>query len=79
VPPFASIAASASRPQSVVGGRSAAWRVGGRDRATDARTGHRLAPITDDEQLVGMITDRDITTRVVAEAADPKMTSVGAV
>ena len=28
-------------------------------------------PITDDEQLVGMITDRDITTRVVAEAADP--------
>jgi CBS domain-containing protein len=34
-------------------------------------------PITDDEQLVGMITDRDITTRVVAEAGDPKMTSVG--
>ena len=34
-------------------------------------------PITDDQQLVGMITDRDITTRVVAEAADPKLTSVG--
>ena len=34
-------------------------------------------PITDDEKLVGMITDRDITTRVVAEVADPKMTSVG--
>ena len=34
-------------------------------------------PITDDEQLVGMLTDRDITTRVVAEAADPKATSVG--
>ena len=34
-------------------------------------------PITDDEEPVGMITDRDITTRVVAEAADPKMTSVG--
>jgi CBS domain-containing protein len=34
-------------------------------------------PITEDEKLVGMITDRDITTRVVAEAADPKMTSVG--
>src|SRR5256885_4500992 len=34
-------------------------------------------PITDDEQLVGVITDRDITTRVVAEAADPKTTSVG--
>ena len=36
-------------------------------------------PITDDEKLVGMITDRDITTRVVAEAADPKTTSVGEV
>jgi CBS domain-containing protein len=34
-------------------------------------------PITDAEQLVGMITDRDITTRVVAEAADPAATSVG--
>jgi CBS domain-containing protein len=34
-------------------------------------------PITDDEQLVGMITDRDIATRVVADAADPKTTSVG--
>jgi CBS domain-containing protein len=34
-------------------------------------------PITDDEELVGMITDRDITTRVVAEAADPGMTPVG--
>jgi CBS domain-containing protein len=33
-------------------------------------------PITDGEKLVGMITDRDITTRVVAEAADPNMTSV---
>ena len=34
-------------------------------------------PITDGEKLVGMITDRDITTRVVAEAADPMKTSVG--
>ena len=34
-------------------------------------------PITDDEQLVGMITDRDITTRVVAEAADAAKTPVG--
>jgi CBS domain-containing protein len=33
-------------------------------------------PITDDEKLVGIITDRDITTRVVAEAADPNTTSV---
>jgi len=34
-------------------------------------------PVTDNEKLVGMITDRDITTRVVAEAADPKTISVG--
>jgi CBS domain-containing protein len=34
-------------------------------------------PITDDEKLVGMITDRDITTMVVAEGADPETTSVG--
>jgi CBS domain-containing protein len=34
-------------------------------------------PVTDDDQLVGMVTDRDITTRVVAESADPKLTSVG--
>ena len=34
-------------------------------------------PITDDDKLIGMITDRDITTRVVAEAADPKTMSVG--
>ena len=33
-------------------------------------------PITDDEKLVGMITDRDITMRVVAEGGDPKVTSV---
>ena len=33
-------------------------------------------PITDDERLVGMITDRDITTRVVAEGADATRTSV---
>jgi predicted transcriptional regulator len=34
-------------------------------------------PITDDEKLVGMITDRDITTRVAAEATHPSTTSVG--
>jgi CBS domain-containing protein len=34
-------------------------------------------PITDGDTLVGMITDRDITTRVVAEAADPASTPVG--
>ena len=33
-------------------------------------------PVTEDERLVGMITDRDITTRVVAESAAPE-TPVG--
>jgi CBS domain-containing protein len=33
-------------------------------------------PVTEDERLVGMITDRDITTRVVAEGAAPETTSV---
>ena len=36
-------------------------------------------PVTEDEQLVGMITDRDIATRVVAENAVPEATSVGEV
>jgi CBS domain-containing protein len=34
-------------------------------------------PVTEDERLVGMITDRDITTRVVAESAVTETTSVG--
>jgi CBS domain-containing protein len=34
-------------------------------------------PVTEEERLVGMITDRDITTRVVAESAAPEATSVG--
>src|SRR3954467_13697453 len=34
-------------------------------------------PVTEDERLVGMITDRDITTRGVAESAVPEATSVG--
>jgi CBS domain-containing protein len=33
--------------------------------------------LTEDERLVGMITDRDITTRVVAESAVLETTSVG--
>ena len=33
-------------------------------------------PVTEEERLVGMITDRDITTRVVAESAAPETTSV---
>ena len=42
------------------------------------REGHiGSLPVTEDEQLVGMITDRDITTRVVAESAAPETTSVG--
>jgi CBS domain-containing protein len=33
-------------------------------------------PVTEDERLVGMITDRDITTRVVAEGAVPETMAV---
>jgi CBS domain-containing protein len=41
------------------------------------REGHiGSLPVTEDERLVGMITDRDITTRVVAESAAPEATSV---
>jgi CBS domain-containing protein len=42
------------------------------------REGHiGSLPITRDGQLVGMITDRDITTRVVADAADHRTAPVG--
>ena len=34
-------------------------------------------PVTEDDRLVGMITDRDITTRLFAESAVPETTSVG--
>jgi len=36
-------------------------------------------PVTEDDRLVGMITDRGITTRVVAERAVPETTSVAEV
>jgi CBS domain-containing protein len=35
-----------------------------------------LAPIVDGNRLVGTVTDRDITTRVVAEGKDPESTKV---
>jgi CBS domain-containing protein len=35
-----------------------------------------VLPVTDDGQLVGMITDRDITVRAVAEGKDPRTTRV---
>jgi CBS domain-containing protein len=38
-----------------------------------------VVPIVEGERLVGTITDRDITIRVVAEGQDPQSTSVGAV
>ncbi len=36
-----------------------------------------IIPIVDGDRLVGMITDRDITVRVVAEGRDPQSTTVG--
>ena len=35
-----------------------------------------LAPIVEGDKLVGMLTDRDITTRVVAEGKDPNAVKV---
>ena len=35
-----------------------------------------LAPVVDAERLVGMLTDRDITIRVVAEGKDPERVKV---
>jgi CBS domain-containing protein len=35
-----------------------------------------LAPIVDGDKLVGMVTDRDIAVRVVAEGKDPETTKV---
>jgi CBS domain-containing protein len=34
-------------------------------------------PIVEGERLVGMLTDRDITVRVVAEGMDPQSTTAG--
>ena len=36
-----------------------------------------IVPIVEGDRLIGTITDRDITIRVVAEAKDPQSTSVG--
>jgi len=36
-----------------------------------------LMPVTDSTQLVGMLTDRDITIRAVAQGRDPRTTLVG--
>ena len=36
-----------------------------------------VVPITDGDRLVGVITDRDVTIRVVAEGRDPQATTVG--
>ena len=36
-----------------------------------------VLPVCNGRRLIGMITDRDITTRVVAESAAPETTSVG--
>jgi CBS domain-containing protein len=36
-------------------------------------------PVVDGERLVGILTDRDIVIRVVAEGRDPQSTSVGEV
>lgn len=41
-----------------------------------SRLGVGPLPVCDDEQLVGMITDRDITVRATAKGSDPNMITV---
>lgn len=36
-------------------------------------------PVSDGERLIGVITDRDITVRAIAEGRDPRTTDVGGV
>lgn len=36
-----------------------------------------ILPVTREDEIVGMITDRDITVRIVAEKLDPQKTPVG--
>jgi CBS domain-containing protein len=38
-----------------------------------------VIPVVDDGRLCGMVTDRDIVVRAVAEESDPRRTSLGAV
>ncbi len=38
-----------------------------------------LAPIVEDDKLIGMLTDRDITVRIVAEGRNPDQVTVGEV
>lgn len=56
--------------------------VSSRDHVVDAARLMRdedagAIPIVDDDRLVGMLTDRDITVRLVADGRDPSSTAVG--
>ena len=61
-----------SNPQSLESGSSAvdAARI-----MRDEDTG--IVPVVEGDRLVGTVTDRDITVRVVAEGKDPSSTTVG--
>jgi len=63
-----------SNPQSCAAGASVA------DAAkTMAGSDVGPIPVVDGERLVGLLTDRDIVVRVVAEGRDPQATTVGEV
>ena len=44
-----------------------------------AQKGIGMLPVSKDDRLVGVLTDRDIVVRVVAESRDPAKTTIGSV
>jgi CBS domain-containing protein len=53
-----------------------AEREGRRGGQADGARGRRPRPIVEDGRLVGIVTDRDIVVRVVAQGRDPNATTV---
>lgn len=63
-----------SEPRTIDAGQSVAYAA---KMMRDEDVG--LAPIVEDDKLIGMLTDRDIAIRVVAEGRDPDEVTVGEV
>ncbi|HEY5661083.1 MAG TPA: CBS domain-containing protein [Gaiellaceae bacterium] len=63
-----------SEPRTIDAGQSVAYAA---KMMRDEDVG--LAPIVEDDKLIGMLTDRDIAVRVVAEGRDPDEVTVGEV
>jgi CBS domain-containing protein len=63
-----------SEPRTIDAGQSVAYAA---KMMRDEDVG--LAPIVEDDKLIGMLTDRDIAVRVVAEGRNPNEVTVGEV